>query len=236
MAPNFFALPLEIRLEIYGLVFGRGKAVVKVKNGDTSSCMLPHNSTFQIHAQRSSQFLRVNKSVLIEARPVLYANTTFHVLNHVFAGKLPTTITNGHPCALFIKQLIWEVDCDLLKHFYPEDLRLDPEDTTQWSSLELRCRADTWRNSFLGEWCDRESFVNGREQVLAYARVFQDAMSTHTASKVHLVEDRSQLGRGRVILRLSRHKPRLSQEVLFTPVDTILIFRYADLFQENIIG
>ncbi|KIV81729.1 hypothetical protein PV11_03892 [Exophiala sideris] len=212
MAPDFLALPLEIRLEIYGLVFGRRKAVIAVKNGHTSSCMLPQNSTFQTHTQRSSQLLRVSKSVLMEARPILYANTTFHVLNQVFAGKLPTTITNGHPCAPFIKQLIWQVDCDLLKHFYPEDLRLDPEDTAQWNSLELRCRADTWRNSFLGEWCDRESFVKGREQVLAYARVFQNAMGTHTASNVNLIEDRSQLGRGRIILRLSRNRLNLTQE------------------------
>lgn len=228
MAPGFCTLPLEIRLEIYRLVFGTGKTLIEVKNGDTSSCILPQNGLFQTHAQRSSQLLRVNKSILREARPVLYANTTFHIMNQVFAGQLPTTITNGHPCAPFIKQLIWQVDCDLLKHFYPEDLRLDPEDMVQWNSLDLRCRADTWRNSFLGEWCDRESFVNGREQVLAYARMFQDAMSTHTASKVHLIEDRSQLGRGRIILRLCRRRPALTQEVWFSPHCLILILERAD--------
>ncbi len=212
MAPTFSTLPLEIRLEIYALVFGSGKAMIEAKFEDTSCCLLPQHGTYQNQAQRSSQLLRVSRTVLDEARPLLYSNTTFHVVNHAFAGKLPTRITDGHPCAPHIKHLIWQLDCDLLKHFYPEEMRLDPTDIARWTSLEIRCRADTWRDSFLGEWCDREAFLKGRTQVVEYARLFHDAMSCRSGGSVAFVEDRSQLGRGRVILRLDGSRSRMKQQ------------------------
>jgi len=228
MAPGFLDLPLEIRLDIYGLVFGCGKALIEAKNEDDSSCLLPRDSAFHNHGPRSSQLLRVSRTILLEARPVLYANTTFHVCTQAFAGKLPETFTNGHPCAPHIKHLIWQLDCDMLKHYYPEDLRLDPLEVAQWSSLEIRCRAELWRNSFMGEWCDREAFVRGRDQLVAYTGVFQAAMSSPSGGRVHLIEDRCQLGRGRVILRLNRTNPGLKQEV-FSPTESHLIFLCADL-------
>ncbi|KAK5239756.1 hypothetical protein LTR40_014275, partial [Exophiala xenobiotica] len=190
MAASLFDLPPEIRLQIYAFTFGWGKVMIEVQDDENKPCLLPRRSVFQTQSSRSSQLLRVSKAILTEARPVLYANTTFHVLNRVFAGKLPIAVTDGHACAPHVKQLIWQVDCDMMKHFYPEDLRLDPEDVSRWSSLELRCRADTWRNSFLGEWCDRETFVKGREQMIAYARVFQDFMNSRTANRVNLIENR----------------------------------------------
>jgi len=225
MLPCFLNLPVEIRLEIYDLLFGHGKLMIEAKHADDSSCLLPRNSSFPATlAPRSSQLLRVSRRILAEARPVLYANTTFHVLNQAFAGRLPTTISDGHPCAPYIKHLIWQLDCDILKHFYPDDMdrRLDRDleesgRAGQWCSLEIRCRAESWRNSFLGEWCDREAFVGGRDQVLAFARVFHRAMSgsgsgrgspRRRADNVNLIEDRSQLGRGRVIFRLSRDRDR----------------------------
>ncbi|KIX93235.1 uncharacterized protein Z520_11090 [Fonsecaea multimorphosa CBS 102226] len=202
-APGLFDLPAEIRLQIYGLVFGHGKAVIEAKNEDDSGSLMPQLAKFENHSQRSSQLLRANKTILLEARPVLYSNTVFHVINHAFAGKLPTRITDGHPCAPHIKHLVWQLDCDMLKHFYPEDLRLDLGEVARWSSLEIRCRAETWRNSFLGEWCDREAFVRGRAQILEYAQVFHHAMSRRNGGRITFAEDRSQLGRGRIILRLN---------------------------------
>ncbi|KIX08008.1 uncharacterized protein Z518_02663 [Rhinocladiella mackenziei CBS 650.93] len=152
MAPGLLDLPLEIRLDIYSLVFGCGKAVIEPKNDDDSSCLLPLKSERQNQVPRSSQLLRVSRTILLEARPVLYANTTFHVLTQVFAGKLPSAVTNGHPSAPYIKHLIWQLDCDMLKHVDTEELRLDSTEAGQWSSLEIRCRAEAWRYSFLGEW------------------------------------------------------------------------------------
>ena len=204
MAASFFNFPLEIRLKIYRLAFGNGKAVIETRDEDDSCCMVPLLSTFQNQSPRSSQLLRVNKTILLEARPVLYTNTVFHVVQRVFAGNLPTQLSDGHFCAQHIKHLIWQLDCDMLKHFYAEDLRFDLAEVSRLSSLEIRCRADTWRNSFVGEWCDREAFVKGRAQIIEYARMFPHAMSAGNGSRISFVEDRSQLGRGRIILRLSR--------------------------------
>lgn len=202
-APGFLSLPLEIRLEIYSLVFGHGKVVIEAETEDESGCMIPQKSRFENHVARSSQLLRVNRTILSEARAVLYSNTVFHVLSRAFAGKLPIRLSNGHSFAPHIRHLVWQLDCDMLKRFYPEEFELDAEEAGRWSSLEIRCRAETWRDSFLGEWCDREAFVMGRDQVLRYARIFHSAMSAQVGMRVSFVEDRSQLGRGRVILRVS---------------------------------
>jgi hypothetical protein len=212
MAFEFLSLPCEIRIEIYQLVFGSGKHIIEAKNEDDSSCLIPQGSKSRNPVQRSSQLLRVNRAVLDEARPILYTNTTFHILSCSFAGKLPLRIMDGHPFALRIKNLIWQLDCDMLKHHYPEDLCLDTAQAAQWNSLELRCRAESWRDSFLGEWCDREAFVAGREQVINYSRAFALAMSNPDCTEATLVEDRSQLGRGRVIVKLSRTRSCLKRE------------------------
>ncbi|KIW69906.1 hypothetical protein PV04_02223 [Phialophora macrospora] len=212
MAPTFFDLPLEIRLDIYGLIFGSGKAILETKIEDDSGCMVPRSGTIQNHCSRSSQLLRVNRTILLEAQPVLYANTVFHIISRTFAGKLPTRLTDGYPCTPHIRHLIWQLDCDMLKHFYPEDLQIGVSEISQWNSLELRCRADTWRDSFLGEWCDREAFLTGRSQVVDYARTFHDAMSGAGGGSLTLVEDRSQLGRGRIILRIDGNRSSLKQQ------------------------
>jgi hypothetical protein len=212
MAPTFFDLPLEIRLDIYSLVFGCGKAILETKIEDDSCCMVPRRGTIQNQSSRSSQLLRVNRTILLEARPVFYANTVFHVVSQTFAGKLPTRLSDGHPCAPHIKHLIWQLDCDMLKHFYPEDLQIGMPEVSQWGSLEIRCRADTWRNSFLGEWCDREAFLTGRSQVVDYARMFHDAMSSAGGGSLTLIEDRSQLGRGRIIMRIDGNRSSLKQQ------------------------
>lgn len=212
MAPTFFDLPFEIRLEVYKLLFRPAKVILAAKDEDDSCSMVPKSATFQHQSSKSSQLLRVNRTILQEARPILYANTTIHVVSRAFAGKLPTRWTDGQHLAPHIKHLIWQMDCDMLKHFYAEDHRLDLEVISGLSSLEIRCRVDTWRNSFLGEWCDREAFVKGRAHLIEYARVFQDAMSSGLGHRVDLEEDRSQLGRGRIVLRLQRHRARRSSE------------------------
>jgi len=212
MAFEFLSLPPEIRVEVYQLVFGSGKAILEAENEDDNSYFIPQGSKSRSPVQRSSQLLRVSRAILDEARPILYANTTFHVLSSGFAGKLPLKITNGHPLASYLKNWIWQLDCDMLKRHYPEDLCLDTAETAQWNSVELRCRAESWRDSFLGEWCDREAFIAGREQVINYARVLALAMSDAKHAEVDLVEDRSQLGRGRVIVKLIRRRANLKTE------------------------
>jgi hypothetical protein len=204
MESSLWTLPTEIRLQIYDHVFGSGKIILQTQDEDLSASLIPRSATCQNRSPRSSQLLRTSRAILHEARPILYANTTFHVVSHAFAGKLPTRITDGHPSAPYIKHLVYQVDCDLLKHFYHEDLRLDLADVANWSCFEIRCKADTWRDSFMGEWCDREAFVNGRAQVIEYARVFFQAMRDRQESSIALCEDRSQLGRGRVMVNVSQ--------------------------------
>jgi hypothetical protein len=204
MEPSPWTLPIELRLQIYRLAFGTGKIIFQTQDGDASASLIPKSATCQNRSPRSSQLLRTSRAILHEARPILYANTIFHVVSHAFAGKLPTKITDGHPSAPYIKHLVYQVDCDLLKYLYHEDLRLDLADVANWRSFELRCRADTWRDSFMGEWCDREAFVNGRAQVIEYARVFFKAMDNRQEIRMAMCEDRSQLGRGRVVVNVSQ--------------------------------
>lgn len=209
---EFLSLPSEIRIEIYQLAFGTGKVIIEAKTEDDSASLIPKHSRARNPVQRSSQLLRVSRAILDEARPVLYANTTFHILAGGFAGKLPLKLTDGHEFAPFVKNLIWQLDCDMLKHHYAEDVRLDTAQIAQWNSFELRCRAESWRDSFLGEWCDREAFVAGREQVINYARMFASAMSDPSCLELEMVEDRSQLGRGRVIVKLNRARSNVQPE------------------------
>jgi len=66
----------------------------------------------------------------------------------------------------------------------------------------------------MGEWCDREAFLNGRTQLVEYMRLFLEAMSSYSGGPIVFVEDRSQMGRGRIILRLDRNRSRSRQQQL----------------------
>ena len=208
MATAFFDLPLEIRLQIYQQVFQPAKLVLASDRADANS-LLPITAQQQNETPRSAQLLRVCKTILHEARPVLYANTTVQVVSHVFAGRLPSNFSDGLPMAPYIRHLIWHIECDMMKHMYEEDLRLQATDLTQLSSLEIRCRAETWRDSFLGEHCDRDRFVKGREQVLNYARLLQGL----SPSRPELVEDQTFLGKGCVRVRMNAGRTLLGQNV-----------------------
>ena len=208
MTVTFFDLPVELRLDVYRRAFGKGKVIFTTSRSDTDA-LLPVAVSQQSYSPRSAQLLRVCNTILHEARPVLYSNTTVHILSHVFAGKHPSTFTNGHPIAPYVKHLIWQLDCDMMKHLYPEDVQLQASDLAQLSSVELRCRAETWRHSFLGEECDRDKFVTGREEAIEYARMLQHQMG----SKADLVEDRTFLGNGCVVLKLRQTKAMLATNV-----------------------
>ncbi|RVX68196.1 hypothetical protein B0A52_08704 [Exophiala mesophila] len=223
MPQGLLNLPLEIRLQIYQLVLGHGKIFVHVPTESDASCFLPPNSFIQNPGQRSGQLLRVCKVILSEARPLLYSNTTFHVMTHACAGGLPTRVTDGYIIAPHVKHLIWQLDCDNLTGYDPQDSQLDMSTIARWTSLEIRCRANLWQNSFMGELCDRETFVEGRAQLISYTRIFQSAMSTKIAPEsIQLWEDRSQLGRGMVILKL--HQNHLQTQLLSHTPDHLPIF------------
>jgi len=222
-AMSFLDLPIEIRLNIYTLAFGHGKVVLHPQNQDESSSLVPATATLQGAVQRSSQLLRTCRTILFEARPLLYSHTTFHVVVQTFAGRLPATIIGGHPCAPLMRHLIWQLDCDMLRRFNPEDVRIGPFDVAQLASFELRVRAQAWRNLFLGDGCDREAFLLGREQIFSYTQVLQQLMGADGTWPLSLVEDRAQFERGRVILKVQR-SPRSKREVRSSGASTHEIY------------
>jgi hypothetical protein len=205
---NFFDLPVEIRLDIYKLTFGSGKTILQTTRSDTDS-LLPLAASPQYRCSRSGQLLATCRTILEEARPILYSNTTFQVTSHVFAGKWPSNFTDGASIAPFVKHLVWQVDCDMMKMVYEDDLKMQSTDFNQLSSLELRARAETWRDSFLGEYCDRDRFIKGREQAIDYGKSLQRYMSKSLA----LVEDRRLLSKGCVVLKLQPERQLLTNNV-----------------------
>lgn len=219
MTVHFFDLPLEIRLNVYSQAFGKGHTFFKNERQDSGrdvNCpsLLPASAKVASCQPRSAQLLRVCKAILNEAQPILYASTVFLSGTQAFAGKLPVVITSGHPTIKHIKHLKWQLQCDLLKRFYPDDVQVSEDDMRSFQTLELRCEIDSWRDSFCGDWCDRAEFVKGRAQIIDFARLLKTRMEGGSRF-VMLVEDRSGLSRGRVVLRLSRRRTILTEDVSY---------------------
>lgn len=214
---SFLRLPYEIRLSIYEDLFGCGVALVDGGRQDTGEeaqnpSMIPTLSTQTRVQQRSAQMLRTCKTILAEARPVLYSHTVFRSTFQAFAGRLPTHLTTGHPSAPEIRHLDWHLSCDLLKKFDPAEVRLCSKDVQSLQTVQLVCQAGNWRDSLCGEWCDRETFVRGRQQVIDFARILRANMA-NGAKQFTLVEDVKYLPRGRVVLRIFRGRKILTDHV-----------------------
>lgn len=202
--PSLLDMPVEIRLGIYSHLFKLAKIVLDAGNPPASqTCLIPEDAnTNRRQAGRSSQVLRTCKTILHEARPVLFSNTTFHITTHTFAGSLPSSLSNGHPIARHAKNVVWQVDCDILKRYYPEDFAFRQGDLENLNSLEVIAKVDTWRGSFCGEDCDREGFVQGRNGLLEYGNLLLSQLRRDGARSVELVEDQRYLGKGEVRIRL----------------------------------
>ena len=214
--PSLLSLPVEIRLEIYSLLFGQGKAMLNLGNRPHLKSFIPGAAFETARApERSSQLLRTCQTILHEAQPLLYATTTFHVLQHVFAGSLPTSFSDGHGGAKYMKHVVWQLECDLLKRWYAEDLQFQSAD--EWGSLqtlEIRCRADQWCGSYHGEKDERAEFANGREQVVNYgAWLLQGMGNSERTTFLKLSEDRRYNGKGEVRIKLARGTAPLDSEV-----------------------
>jgi hypothetical protein len=199
-------LPVEIRLQIYSHLFRPSKVVLEAGNpASNQSCLIPAAvTTRKRQCGRSSQLLRVCQFILFEARPILYANTTFHIMTHTFAGSLPSSLSEGISIAEHARNLIWQVDCDILKKYHVEDFAFRQGDLGMIDSLELIAKVDTWKDSFCGEDCDREGFVRGRKSMLEYAELLQAQLETDLGSQVYLIEDQRFLGKGEVRIKLGR--------------------------------
>ena len=204
-------LPIEIRLEIYSHLFVPSKVILDAGNP-------PSNQTFLIptalntrrhQCGRSSQLLRVCKEILYTARPVLYANTTFHIMMHTFAGTLPSGLSNSHLLARHARHVVWQLDCDILKKYYPEDFAFQQGDLGMLDTLEMIAKVDTWKGSFCGEDTDRDGFVRGRKDMLEYGKLLLSQLQKDAHSPAYLVEDQRYLGQGEVRMRLCRRDESL---------------------------
>jgi hypothetical protein len=82
---KLMTIPIEIRLNIYGFVFGVNTAILEAQ------CIASENRScsYLLHKQRSSQILQTYDKVCKEARVILFANTTFIVSTHADFHRLP---------------------------------------------------------------------------------------------------------------------------------------------------
>lgn len=205
---SFLQLPIEIRLNIYSELFGEGIVYIDGGRQDVSvqakdSCMLPTFDNLSRRQTRSAQLLRTCKMVLDEARPILYRNTIFRTSFQAFAGRLPSRMTSSNPSYAHVRNLEWGLACDILKKYDSDDVQIAKEEVQHLRTIQLVCQSESWRDSFCGEWVDRQTFVRGRQQVIDFAKHLQAKMSNERGS-VTLVEDCRHLSRGRVVLRLFR--------------------------------
>lgn len=201
-------LPYEIRLQIYSDVFGHGITYVDGGRQDAGPnnnrpSMLPMPAEKSHRQERSAQLLRTCRTILKEARPILYKSTVFRSYSNAFAGRMPVQMTTDHATFRHVQHLEWSLHCDMLKRFDPADVQIEAEETKKLRSVQLDCQSENWRNSYCGEWDDRQVFVKGRQQVIDFAKILQVRMST-PKSPVMLIEDMQYLSRGRVILKLFR--------------------------------
>lgn len=202
---SFLQLPTEIRLQIYAQLFGGGTVHVDGGRQDIGEVeepdMFPTNTETSRPQYRGAQLLRTCKAILFEARPVLYRHTIFRTSFQAFAGRLPVRLTSGNPSCQHIKHLEWQLNCDLLKKFSVSDVEVTAQDVRNLQTVKLTCQAENWKDSYCGAWCDRETFVRGRQQVVEFAQLLQSRMSDGKRV-VTLVEDTKYLSRGRVVMRL----------------------------------
>lgn len=213
----FLQLPTEIRLKIYSEILGDGLVYLNAGRQDISARaaepeMLPASVVNAYPQQRGAQILRTCKSILYEARPILYRDTIFRASFQAFAGRLPTCIAFDNPSQPHIKHIDWQLNCDLLKKFDAKDVHILAQDVQTLETVRISCQAENWRDSFCGAWTDREVFVRGRQQVIDFAQLLRERM-LESNRVVRLAEDTRFLSRGRVVLRLFTGRTTISPDV-----------------------
>ena len=214
---EFLNLPAEIRLSIYSHLFDEGVVYVNGGRQDsgneaTEPCLFPSSASQYISPGRGGQVLRTCRTILAEASPVLYKNTTFRSSSQAFAGRLPTRATPLNAIVARVSNLEWQLHCDLLKSSRLEEVAISKHEVETLKTVQLTCQAEAWRGSFCGEWCDREAFVRGRQQVVDFAKLLRSAMS-EDSDPISIIENTRGLSRGRVVLRIAKGRSVLGADV-----------------------
>lgn len=123
---------------------------------------------------------------------------------HTFAGTLPSGLSNSHLLARHARHVVWQLDCDILKTYYPDDFAFQQGDLGMLDTLEMIAKVDTWKGSFCGEDTDRDGFVRGRKDMLEYGKLLLSQLQKDAHGPAYLVEDQRYLGQGEVRMRLCR--------------------------------
>ena len=105
-----------------------------------------------------------------------------------------------------MRHVIWQLDCGLLEHFYPQDFDFQKNEMEMLDSLEIRCRADKWRESFCGGLYERESFITGRKEVTEYGKLLLQGMQDDERLLATMTEDQQFLGRGELRFGFERQR------------------------------
>ena len=192
---NFLNVPTEIRLSIYSYVFGVDTAVLDFDRIEAGSGMMGHNYAYLLHKPRATRILQTCRTILTEARPVLFANTTFVV--NKFAD---------------FHKLLWDTHCRnqpwLIKHIDRTIAAIDLEQ--RWNSdrlavtktsfpgldvLEMHCSGPGWRaDAITGV---SPTYSEGRAKMLQLALGHVDGSRFDT-----LIEEVQ--GKGQIHLKLMK--------------------------------
>ena len=185
-------IPIDIRLNIYGLVFGVDTATLEAQYIASEN----RNYSYLLHKQRSSQILQTCDKVCKEARVILFANTTFIVNTHADFHRLPYE-TNCLREPWMMKYLVWKIATnDLQKRWRTGDLHVSETLFPGLESMEIYCAGPTWESTRVLP-SFTMTYEDGRTKVLLLG------MSHMNGSRFkRLVEDST--CRGQIRLKLSR--------------------------------
>jgi hypothetical protein len=189
---RLMTIPIEIRLNIYGFVFGVDTAILEAQYIASEN----RNYSYLLHKQRSSQILQTCDKVYKEARVILFANTTFIVNTHADFHRLPhETSCLREPW--MIKYLVWKIATnDLQKRWRTGDLHVSEILFPGLESMEIYCAGPTWESTRVLP-SFTMTYEDGRTKVLLLGMSHMDGSRFK-----RLVEDST--CRGQIRLKLSR--------------------------------
>ena len=173
-ALTFLTMPTEIRLNIYNHVFGVDTAVLDFQLIDGNHRMIGRNHTYLLHKPRPTGILLASRSIYTEARPVLFAHTTFVVNKYADFHQLPwATCCLDQPW--MIKHISWTITTnDLQRRWNNGDLSVTQPSFPGLENLEMHCSAPNWESTPVAG--IKFSHTEGRAKMLQLAMEHVDGV------------------------------------------------------------